>query len=90
MAGGKKLPELEALELTFNAIKRGASGVDMGRNIFQADNPVAMIQAVKAVVHENAKPKAAFDLYNSLKTAKSLKKSRVKGVTASKEDLSRH
>ncbi len=90
MAGGKKLPELEALELTFNAIKRGASGVDMGRNIFQADNPVAMIQAVKAVVHENAKPKEAFDLYNSLKSAKPLKKSRVKGVTASREDLSRH
>jgi putative autoinducer-2 (AI-2) aldolase len=90
MAGGKKLPELEALELTFNAIKRGASGVDMGRNIFQADNPVAMIQAVKAVVHENAKPKEAFDLYNSLKSAKSLKKSKVRGVTASREDLSRH
>jgi len=90
MAGGKKLPELEALELTHNAIKRGASGVDMGRNIFQSDNPVAMIQAVKAVVHENAKPKEAFDLYNSLKSAKSLKKSKVKGVTASREELSRH
>ena len=90
MAGGKKLPEREALDLTYNAIKRGASGVDMGRNIFQADNPVAMIQAVKAVVHENAKPKEAFDLYNSLKSAKSVKKSKVKGVTASKEELSRH
>jgi putative autoinducer-2 (AI-2) aldolase len=90
MAGGKKLPELEALELTFNAIKRGAAGVDMGRNIFQSDNPVAMIQAVKAVVHDNAKPKEAFDLYNSLKSAKSMKKSKAKGVTASKEDLSRH
>ena len=90
MAGGKKLPELEALELTFNAIKRGAAGVDMGRNIFQAGNPVAMIQAVKAVVHDNAKPKEAFDLYNSLKSARPLKKSKVKGVTASKEELSRH
>lgn len=90
MAGGKKLPELEALELTYNAIKCGAAGVDMGRNIFQADNPVAMIQAVRAVVHDNAKPKEAFDLYNSLKSARSLKKSKVKGVIASKEELSRH
>ena len=90
MAGGKKLPELEALDLTFNAIKRGAAGVDMGRNIFQADNPVAMIQAVKAVVHDNAKPKEAFALYNSLKSATSLKRSKVRGVTASKKELSRH
>ena len=90
MAGGKKLPELEALELTHNAIKRGASGVDMGRNIFQSDDPVAMIQAVKAVVHENAKPKEAFDLYNSLKSAKPRKKSKARGVTASKKELSRH
>jgi putative autoinducer-2 (AI-2) aldolase len=90
MAGGKKLPELEALELTHNAIKRGASGVDMGRNIFQSGDPVAMIQAVKAVVHENAKPEEAFDLYNSLKSAKPRKKSKVRGVTASKKELSRH
>ncbi len=90
MAGGKKLPELEALELTYNAIKRGASGVDMGRNIFQSDDPVAMIQAVNAVVHENAKPKEAFDLYNSLKSAKPRKKSKGSNVTASKKDLSRH
>jgi putative autoinducer-2 (AI-2) aldolase len=90
MAGGKKLPELEALELTHNAIKRGASGVDMGRNIFQSDDPVAMIQAVKAVVHGNAKPKEAFDLYNSLKSAKPRKKSKTRGVTASKKELSRH
>ena len=91
MAGGKKLPEFEALELTHNAIKRGASGVDMGRNIFQADDPVAMIQAVRAVVHENASPKKAFDLYRTLrKKGNSAKKTRLKGVTASKEQLSRH
>jgi len=90
MAGGKKLAELEALELTHNAIKRGASGVDMGRNIFQSDDPVAMIQAVKAVVHENAKPKEAFDLYQSLKSAKSRKKAKIRSVTATREELSRH
>ncbi|MDA8079753.1 MAG: 3-hydroxy-5-phosphonooxypentane-2,4-dione thiolase, partial [Nitrospiraceae bacterium] len=62
MAGGKKLPEAEALELTYKAIKRGAAGVDMGRNIFQSEAPVAMIKAVRAVVHENATPKQAYDL----------------------------
>ncbi len=91
MAGGKKLPEFEALELTYNAIRRGAAGVDMGRNIFQSDDPVAMIQAVKAVVHQNAKPKDAFDLYQSLKQVKRVaKKTRVKGVTASREELNKH
>jgi putative autoinducer-2 (AI-2) aldolase len=91
MAGGKKLPEAEALELTYNAIKRGAAGVDMGRNIFQAEAPVAMIQAVKAVVHENATPKQALDLYNSLKAqSKGTKKSRIKGITASRQELNRH
>ena len=54
IAGGKKLPELDALQLTANAIAGGAVGVDMGRNIFQAESPVAMIQAVGAVVHRNA------------------------------------
>ncbi len=90
MAGGKKLPEFEALELTWNAIKRGAAGVDMGRNIFQSESPVAMIQAVRAVVHDNAKPKEAYDLFNSLKTAGKAKKSRARGVTASREELARH
>lgn len=91
MAGGKKLPEFEALELTYNAIKRGAAGVDMGRNIFQSVDPVAMIQAVRAVVHQNAKPKEAFDLFNSLKhRTKSGKRAAVKGVTASREELNKH
>jgi putative autoinducer-2 (AI-2) aldolase len=76
MAGGKKLPELEALELTYNAIQRGASGVDMGRNIFQSDAPVAMIQAVRAVVHENATPKKAYELYKSLKSTKKRNKNK--------------
>ena len=54
IAGGKKLQkEIEVLELTFNAIRDGASGVDMGRNIWQSDNPIAMIKAVKSIVHEN-------------------------------------
>jgi 3-hydroxy-5-phosphonooxypentane-2,4-dione thiolase len=51
IAGGKKLPEKEALELAHAAVAEGASGVDMGRNIFQSSNPVGMIKAVGAVVH---------------------------------------
>lgn len=91
MAGGKKLPESEALELTYNAIKRGAAGVDMGRNIFQSDDPVAMIQAVSAVVHDNLGPKKAYDLYNSLKQLpKGGKKASGRGVTASKEEINKH
>jgi hypothetical protein len=67
LAGGKKLPELDALTMAYKAIDQGASGVDMGRNIFQAGDPIAMIQAVKAVVHDNETPEKAFDLYNTLK-----------------------
>ena len=67
IAGGKKLPEFDALKMAYKAISQGAAGVDMGRNIFLADDPVAMTQAVAAVVHKNQKPEHAFDLYNSLK-----------------------
>ena len=68
IAGGKKIPELDALEMAHNAIQQGANGVDMGRNIFQSEAPTAMIQAVRAVVHENETPARAFDLYNTLKS----------------------
>jgi putative autoinducer-2 (AI-2) aldolase len=67
MAGGKKIPELDALTMAYNAVQRGAAGVDMGRNIFQSDAPIAMIKAVRAVVHDNETPAKAFDLYNTLK-----------------------
>jgi 3-hydroxy-5-phosphonooxypentane-2,4-dione thiolase len=68
VAGGKKLPELDALTMAYNAIDQGAAGVDMGRNIFQCESPVAMIQAVRAVVHDQETPEKAFDLYQSLKS----------------------
>jgi 3-hydroxy-5-phosphonooxypentane-2,4-dione thiolase len=61
MAGGKKLPEQDALAMAANAIEGGAAGVDMGRNIFQSGHPVAMIRAIRAVVHESAKPGQAFE-----------------------------
>ncbi len=65
IAGGKKLPELEALELCYNAIQCGASGVDMGRNVFQSDKPLAMMRSVKEVVHNGAKPAEAIEIYNA-------------------------
>ena len=67
MAGGKKLPELEALTMAYSAVQQGAAGVDMGRNIFQSEAPLAMIAAVAAVVHKNTTPKEAFVLFNTLK-----------------------
>lgn len=66
IAGGKKLPELEALTMAYRAVSEGAAGVDMGRNIFQCEAPKAMIQAVRAVVHEGETAEKALDLYHSL------------------------
>jgi putative autoinducer-2 (AI-2) aldolase len=63
MAGGKKLPERDALTMAYRAIENGAAGVDMGRNIFQSDTPQAMIRAVGAVVHESMKPEDAYEQY---------------------------
>ena len=70
VAGGKKIPEKEALELTYHAVQSGAAGVDMGRNIFQAEAPVAMIQAVRSIVHEGNSAKKGLDLYLQLKNKK--------------------
>ena len=67
IAGGKKIPEKDALQMAYNAISKGAAGVDMGRNIFQSENPVAMLQAVRAVVHDGYTIDEAFELFNKLK-----------------------
>ena len=53
--------------MAYKAIDQGAAGVDMGRNIFQSEHPVAMIQAVGAVVHRNEKPQRAYQLYQQIK-----------------------
>jgi putative autoinducer-2 (AI-2) aldolase len=68
IAGGKKLPESEALDMAYRAVDQGAAGVDMGRNIFQSDSPVAMIQAVGAVVHRNESTANALQMYQDLKS----------------------
>ncbi|MBF0587399.1 3-hydroxy-5-phosphonooxypentane-2,4-dione thiolase [Prosthecochloris sp. N3] len=67
MAGGKKIDELDALTMSYNAIREGAAGVDMGRNIFQSEAPVAMMKAVNTIVHDNATPDEAYELFRSLK-----------------------
>ena len=70
IAGGKKLPELEALEMAYRAIAEGAHGVDMGRNIFQSDCPAGMAQAIGKVVHEGYTARQAYEVYEEVKNAK--------------------
>jgi len=70
IAGGKKVAERDALQLAFNSIRDGAVGVDMGRNIFQSNHPVAIIQAVRAIVHQNYTVDAAYELFQKLKEAR--------------------
>ncbi len=65
IAGGKKIPEKDALEMSRNAIDKGAIGVDMGRNIFQSDSPIGMIQAVRAIVHDNVTVDDAYQIYQN-------------------------
>jgi putative autoinducer-2 (AI-2) aldolase len=71
IAGGKKTSELEALQLSYNAVNEGAVGVDMGRNIFQSTHPVAMIKAVRAIVHEKAAVDRAYGLFQDFSKQKS-------------------
>ncbi|WP_431876031.1 3-hydroxy-5-phosphonooxypentane-2,4-dione thiolase [Micromonospora marina] len=63
VAGGKKLPELEALTMAYRSMQEGAAGVDMGRNIFQSEHPAAMLAAIRAVVHHDAKPEEAYEVF---------------------------
>jgi putative autoinducer-2 (AI-2) aldolase len=67
MAGGKKIPEEEALDMTYKAIHSGAAGVDMGRNIFQSKDPVAMIRAVREVVHKGATAREGMEVFNQIR-----------------------
>ena len=67
IAGGKKLPEDQALELAYRAVQAGAAGVDMGRNVFQSAKLLAMMKAISAVVHQGLTAKDAFQLYNDEK-----------------------
>jgi putative autoinducer-2 (AI-2) aldolase len=71
IAGGPKVPtEYEVLQFVYDGIQKGAIGVNLGRNIWQSDYPVAMIKAIRAIIHENATPEQAQELYDSLKNEK--------------------
>lgn len=63
VAGGKKLPERDAMTLAYNAIKGGAKGVDMGRNIFQSNHAVEMAEAIGKIVHEGFTDKEAYQFF---------------------------
>lgn len=68
MAGGPKVDtELEAFQFVYDGMQKGAIGVNLGRNIWQNDFPVAMIKAIRAIIHENATPEQAQELYDSVK-----------------------
>ena len=71
IAGGKKIPERDALKLAYNAIQAGACGVDMGRNIFQSDSPVGMVRAIRGIVQDNLNVSDAHDLYMTVKHGES-------------------
>lgn len=63
IAGGPKMKsEKDVLEITYNAIQKGACGVDMGRNVWQSKNPVGMIKAIRHIVHENGSVKDAEEI----------------------------
>ncbi len=74
MAGGKKIAEIDALTMAYKAVQAGAVGVDMGRNIFQSDDPVAMVRAVRELIHKNATPKEALQFFNENKKASGTRK----------------
>jgi putative autoinducer-2 (AI-2) aldolase len=74
IAGGKKIPERDALQLAHDAIEAGAVGVDMGRNIWQSENPVPMIRAVRSIVHGGSDPESAYRLYLDLCEQRALSK----------------
>jgi putative autoinducer-2 (AI-2) aldolase len=59
--------------MTYNALQQGAVGVDMGRNIWQNDYPVAMIRAIRSIVHEGLKPKQAHEIFRDEKEKESKK-----------------
>jgi putative autoinducer-2 (AI-2) aldolase len=72
IAGGKKIPERDALQMAYNAVSIGAAGVDMGRNIFQSDSPIGMIKAVRSIIHKKASVEEAYEVYAKQKEKKAV------------------
>lgn len=79
IAGGPKMEtEKDVFNVTYNAIQNGAKGVDMGRNIWQNGHPIAMIQAIRHIVHKSGTIKEAIELFNSIKSNRERVSVRVK------------
>jgi putative autoinducer-2 (AI-2) aldolase len=71
LAGGPKVSSgFEVLKFVYDGIQKGAVGVNLGRNIWQDEHPVAMIRAIRAVIHEKAVPEQAQELYDIVKNEK--------------------
>jgi len=71
MAGGPRVDtELEVFDFVYDGIQNGAIGVNLGRNIWQNAFPVAMIKAIRAIIHGNANPKKAQEIYDKEKGQK--------------------
>jgi putative autoinducer-2 (AI-2) aldolase len=90
IAGGPKLEEHTALELAHNAVKAGAAGVDMGRNIWQSAYPVPMIRAVRAIVHGNVNVEEAYDLFKRLCKENPSKNDKLKPETQKPKNKSKN
>ena len=71
IAGGPKVDsEMEVFEFIYDGMQKGAIGVNLGRNIWQSEHPVAIIRAIRAIIHDNYTPKEAQDLFEQVKTGK--------------------
>ena len=71
IAGGPKTEtQREVFDFVYDGMQKGAIGVNLGRNIWQTEHPVAAIRAIRAVVHENYTPKEAEDLFEQVKAGK--------------------
>jgi putative autoinducer-2 (AI-2) aldolase len=68
MAGGPKTEtDREVFEFVHDGMEKGAIGVNLGRNIWQNDHPVAMIKALRAIIHEKASVKEANEIFEQVK-----------------------
>jgi putative autoinducer-2 (AI-2) aldolase len=71
IAGGPKTEnQAEVFDFVYDGMQKGAIGVNLGRNVWQTENPVASIRAIRAIVHEKYTSKEALDLYNQVKAGK--------------------
>lgn len=71
IAGGPACDtELEVMEFVYDGVQKGAIGINLGRNVWRNKYPVAMIRALRAIIHDGAKPNEALEIFNELKNAK--------------------